>query len=550
MDIWMFLAGLGFFLFGMSRLEMQFKNTSSRSLKLFLKRNTKNLAKAILGGAVVTAIVQSSSVVSLIVLAFVESGILSFRNALGVIFGANLGTTISSWIVASIGFKFDTMNYTMPFIAVSAISMFFFESRRKIFNLSSLFFYFGILFLGLGFMKDGAMRLVEGFEIETLSGYGSVIYVLTGFILTTIIQSSSATMAITLTGIYSGVLTLPSAAAVAIGSEVGTTIKVLFWGFAGSANKKRVALGNLLFNIVTAILAFIFLDWIIIFIGQIVGISDPLYALVFFQTSINFFSVLLFIPFIRLFSNWLGRQFADDHLRKNLMVSDIHPGIPTLAIDNMRVAVLNLLENSISFIRNVINAGHNQPNGFMDSIRSFTDISVSKDESYTLLKQAEGEILTYYSRIRKDHLQDDDDLTLLHLMNVARQAVYSAKTIKGIAHNFKQFNASEKDFLYHQMNLIRIEWDEFEKQLKRILKLNSVSELSMEVETAIQSSVSSEGIHQLKVVEQLQQKKINQVEASTFLNVEREITACKKSLLNALLNLDNALIDVNHHLAR
>ena len=130
-DIWQFLAGIGLFLYGMSQLERVLKNISGRSVKLFLQKSTKNLFTAILGGALVTGIVQSSSVVSLVVLAFVEAGVITFRNALGVVFGTNLGTTLGSWLVATLGFKVDILDYAFPIIAVSAIGVFFTTSRKR-----------------------------------------------------------------------------------------------------------------------------------------------------------------------------------------------------------------------------------------------------------------------------------------------------------------------------------------------------------------------------------------------------------------------------------
>jgi phosphate:Na+ symporter len=319
--MWQFLAGLGFFLYGMSQLEAVLKKSSGRRLKLFLKQNTKSLFKSITGGALITGIVQSSSVVTLIILAFVETGIITFRNALGVILGTNVGTTLSSWIVATVGFRFDILSYSLPVIAVAATVMFFFEKRKQLYNLFSVFFALGVLFLGLGFMKAGASHLVERFDLTSYAEYGTFVFVLIGFIVTTVIQSSSATVAITLTALYTGALNFPSAAAVVIGSETGTTIKILLWGMKGSSDKKRVAIGNFYYNIFTSIIAYIFLHWIIYAIENFIQIQDPLIGLVFFQTSVNVLSVLLFIPFLNIFSKWLERSFKTSDVQQYSYIS-------------------------------------------------------------------------------------------------------------------------------------------------------------------------------------------------------------------------------------
>jgi phosphate:Na+ symporter len=187
---WQFFAGLGFFLYGMNMLEAVLKNLSGRRIKFFLKRNTQNLFKAIIGGTLITGIVQSSSVVSLIVLAFVEAGIVSFRNALAVMLGANLGTTLDSWLVTFVGFKLDILEYAFPVIAVTAIGMFFLERRKKLRNFLAVFFALGLLFMGLDNMKQGASVLVQDFNIAHYAEYSLLFFILIGFVVTTIITTT------------------------------------------------------------------------------------------------------------------------------------------------------------------------------------------------------------------------------------------------------------------------------------------------------------------------------------------------------------------------
>ena len=237
LEIWKFLAGLGLFLYGMGLVESVLKSVAGRSFKLFIKRNTQNVFKAIVGGTVVTSIVQSSTVVSLIVLAFVETGIITFRNALAVILGANLGTTLTGWLVVLIGFKLDTIGYSLPIIAIAALGSFAFDKFKNIRNLFSLLFAIGILFLGLGYMKEGANLFVKEFDLTPYTQHGTFMFVIIGFFLTSIIQSSSAAVAITLTALYAGVIAFPSASAapLAMGTSVAGHSRfhfALYW-FAG-----------------------------------------------------------------------------------------------------------------------------------------------------------------------------------------------------------------------------------------------------------------------------------------------------------------------------
>lgn len=151
-ELWKLLAGLGIFLFGMYLLEEAIKALSGRSFKKFIKNYTSNRIKSILAGTFSTAILQSSSAVSLIVIAFVGAGIMNMINAMGVIVGSNLGTTVTSWIVASLGFKFSIESIALPIIAVGGLVLIFLGKTGKYANISKLLVGFGFIFMGLDYI--------------------------------------------------------------------------------------------------------------------------------------------------------------------------------------------------------------------------------------------------------------------------------------------------------------------------------------------------------------------------------------------------------------
>ncbi|NOT36580.1 MAG: Na/Pi cotransporter family protein [Saprospiraceae bacterium] len=537
-EIWKFLAGLGFFLYGMNQLETVLKNTSGRSFKLFLKKNTQSLFKSIFGGAIVTGIVQSSSVVSLIVLAFVESGIITFRNALGVILGTNLGTTLDSWIVATIGFKLNILNYSLPVIAITAIGMFFFEKKKKLHNLLAIFFALGILFLGLGFIKEGGLALVKEFDLKAYAGLGTFAFVIIGFLLTTIIQSSSATIAIALTAIYTGILTLPSAAAVVIGSEVGTTIKILLWGMKGSAGKKRVAWGNFIYNIFTAGIALISLQWLIHFIENVLLINDPLIQLVFFQTSINTISIVLFIPFLNIFSKWLERKFTADNTHGYSYISKNLPLLPVLAPDSLKNEAKNLLVKTLQFNKNILCSESVAIEGLFENIKSFTRSSDSTEEEYKRLKQTEGDILGYYAAIQIKLFDKIEAELMMQYLDASRQSIIAAKSVKDIAHNSKEFAESSNDAKHQAGELIQEEWLAFDGFINSLLSEGNTHEFKNLLDSKLKEILTSEERQKSEVFAKLKNNQLNEVEASTLMNVYRELLLSKKSLLSALRNLE------------
>jgi phosphate:Na+ symporter len=534
MKIWLFFAGLGFFIYGMNQLEKILKNVSGRSFKLFLKKNTKNLLKTIIGSAIITGIVQSSSVVSLITLAFVEAGIISFRNALGVVLGSNLGTTLDSWIVATVGFKFDLLNYSYPLIAISSVGMFVFESRKNIRNIFSLLFSLALLFLGLSYMKEGALDLVKDFNISDYNNLGSFSFVIIGFLLTTIIQSSSATIAIALTAIYANALDLNSAAAIVIGSEVGTTIKIVLWGLKGSAEKKRVAWANFIYNFITATIAFIFLDQLIFLITEFGYFKDPLIGLVLFQSSINLFSILLFFPFINLFSNWLEKTITKGNKNLGSYASENLPILPILAIDAFKNESENLFQKVLLFTKTVLCSTENDPVEWLERIKTLTLKTSSCDEEYLRLKKTEGDLIHYYTQIHETEQNSEIATFYVQYLNLIRQSIFAAKAIIDIEHNLREFETSVNDVIHLQTKEISEEWNKFESQIQSIYATNNSKEDSVDLNAIMHEITANDENLKLKVIRQLKIDLLSEIEASTIMNVHRELLSSKKSILNAL----------------
>lgn len=534
MNLWLFLAGLGFFIYGMNQLENILKNISGRSLKIFLKKNTGNLIKTIVGSAIITGIVQSSSVVSLVTLAFVEAGIISFRNALGVVLGSNLGTTLDSWIVATLGFKFDLLSYSFQLIAISSIGIFLFESRKKIKNIFSLLFALAILFLGLSYMKESAIGLVKDFNLNNYNHLGAFSFVMIGFLLTTIIQSSSATIAIALTAIYANAIDLNSASAIVIGSEVGTTIKIVLWGLKGSLEKKRVAWANFIYNFITAIISFVFLDQLVLLITAVVHIKDPLIGLVLFQSSINLFSIILFLPFTNLFAKWLEKNITKGNKKLDTYASENLPILSILAIDAFKNESENLFQKVLLFTKTVLCVTENETTEWLERIKSITLKDISYKEEYRRLKKTEGDLILYYTRLHEAEQNSENTTTFVQLLSLIRQCIFASKAIIDIEHNLREFENSANDLMHAQTNYISEEWNNFESQIQNIYRKEDAQEASVDLKIMMNEIVIYDENLKLKVIRQLKKNLVSEIEASTIMNVHRELLSCKKSILNAL----------------
>ena len=311
LDIWKMLTGVAFLLLAMDYMETSLRGLAGRQFKLFLKKETTSKAKAITGGAIVTAVLQSSSIINLLILNLVGAGVVQMENALALILGSNLGTTLNSWVVAIFGFNYNIENFALPVAGVTGICMVFINKESKLYLWCKFLFSLAFLFISLGFIKSGMETFALQTDLPALMKYSLIFFLIAGILITALVQSSSVAMALTLSALHTNAITLNAAMAVVLGAEIGTTLKLFLASAGGIAVKKRVALGNFLFNIVTAGVIFLLLGPIRNLIVNTLAIKDNLIALVFFQSFVNLGSILLFTPFLPGISKFLLKRFKD-----------------------------------------------------------------------------------------------------------------------------------------------------------------------------------------------------------------------------------------------
>jgi phosphate:Na+ symporter len=253
-SISMIIGSLGLFLFGMRTMSDGIQKVAGDRLQSILNFMTGNRVMAIFTGFAITAIIQSSSATTVMVVSFVNAGLLSLMQSIGVIMGANIGTTVTGWIVAILGFKIKMGTLALPTIGIGFILMMVKKFNKK--DLGETLIGFGLLFMGLDFLKNSVPDISNHPEVlQFLSqfinhGFFSyVLFVLLGTFLTIIVQSSSAAMAITLTMAYAGWIDYPTAAAIVLGENIGTTVTAYLASIGTSVNAKRASRAHTLFNV-------------------------------------------------------------------------------------------------------------------------------------------------------------------------------------------------------------------------------------------------------------------------------------------------------------
>lgn len=542
-DIWRLAAGLGLFLFGMHQLEQSLKLLAGRSFKVFLRDHTTHPVKGVLAGALSTAALQSSSVVSLIVMAFVGTGIISLASALGIVFGSNLGTTATGWIVATIGFKLDIEALALPLIALGGFGVVWSRAGTRRAGFGHLFAGFGLMLMGLEFMKEGATSATALFDPELLAAYPAIVFLLVGLFVTALIQSSSATIMITLSALYAGAIPLTSAAAAAIGADLGTTITALLGALVGSMDKRRVAVALVIFNVVTDVIAFIFLSPLLHFLTVIVGIQDPLYALVAFHSLFNLIGVAIFLPLIPLMSQKLAERFTsgDGKFLRHIKRSDL--AVPEAAVENISRETARLIDqaaavNQLTFQLPVADAFYDCSDD-RNEVSAFCD-EVDYEAAYAEVKRLEGEILSYAVSLQEARIDADESARLGQLIVAIRNAVHSAKSLKDTHEDLEAFREAVDDRYNAWFATFR---DAAKGFYEAVAGLKTTSTASHRFEYLLELKRLNEQTHarlNAAIHDEVRADKLTKVQVSTLLNVNREFYASGLSLLSALAD---ALLD-------
>ncbi len=311
-NYWQFLAGTAVFVYAMGLIEDSLKKIAGRPFKKFLQKQTTHHARAITAGAIVTAFLQSSSIVIAMVLSFVGAGIMNIRSALAVMVGANLGTTLDTWVVAILGFKLDLESLSFPILSIALICILFFSNHHQLKNIGSFLVGFAMIFIGLEWMKTSMGHLVNLIDYQAWNGVNVYLFIPLGILMTMLIQSSTTVMAIMLVALQQGLMSFDRCVAIGIGSELGTTLKFLLGSVTGSVDKKRLALGNVVYNIASVIMGTIMLYPLLAIIDEILKIHDPVIGLVAFMSILNFLGILLIYPYLTPFSNWLQKRYIHE----------------------------------------------------------------------------------------------------------------------------------------------------------------------------------------------------------------------------------------------
>ena len=356
------LGGIGLFLLGMVLLTDGIKMFAGTAFREILKRYIRGPISGMVTGTGLTAILQSSSATMLTTIGFVSAGLITFPQALGVIFGANLGTTSTGWLVSILGFKLSLGAVALPIIFIGAMLRLLTRGRAS--SLGTALAGFGLLFYGIGMMQQGMGGLSSRIDLASFAGEGitgTLTLVVVGIVMTVIMQSSSAAMAITLAALHTGGIDVTQGAALVIGQNVGTTVTAAIASIGASNAARRTAVAHIAFNILTGIIA---LGLFPLFVwgvhryeassGHIAGVA----VLAGFHTAFNIIGVAVFLPMVDRFAHMVERLVPE---RKSDFDRHLDPSVAGLGMVGIETARRTLIDIFAAFVARGVFVVRDQP---------------------------------------------------------------------------------------------------------------------------------------------------------------------------------------------
>ena len=417
-DLLKLLGSLAMFLYGMKIMSEGLQKFAGDRLRGVLTAMTTNRVTGVLTGVLITALIQSSSATTVMVVSFVNAGLLSLSQSIGVIMGANIGTTVTAWIISALGFKVDMAAMSLPLLAVGVPLLFSGKSNRK--SIGEFIFGFSFLFMGLSLLKANAPDLGKNPEMlsfvqnYTDMGFASVIlFVLIGTVLTMIVQASAATMAITLIMCANGWISFELGAALVLGENIGTTITANLAALTGNTQSRRAAMAHLVFNIFGVIWVLCLFKPVTLgvswFVEEVMQTIDPAVAVSFklsaFHTAFNICNVLLLIWFVKLIEKTVCKIIPQKEIEEEYRLRFITGGL------------LSTAELSIVQARKEIN---------LFAMRMSRMFGMLKD---LLHMTDENEFNKLYSRIEKyENISDNMELEIANYLNLVSEGRLSSES--------------------------------------------------------------------------------------------------------------------------
>lgn len=526
MQLLTFLSGLGILLLAMKLLEQSLAAIGEGQLRKALEYFSGTPLHGVVLGTVATAILQSSTVVSLMTMAFVGANLLPMRIAIGVVMGAGLGTTSTGWLVAFAGLGLDFSRFYVPLLGLGALMSVFGRENGKSVAWGGFLVALGFLLFSLELMKDSISFIVELVDVSVLRDLSPLFYYLFGILLTAVTQSSVATTMIGLSAMHAGIMDLLPAVALVIGAKLGTTSTLLLGSLKGAVTRRQVALISVLFNGLVSVVSFIFLGPLVRLVAEDFGISDPLIQLAVVSSLTSLAGIVVFLPFVSLLQR-AAERVVPLPTRHTLAITEVSTEVPTASLAALEQDVRELLMAAV-----LLNAWRL---GVLESRKTSRTVLLAEtaQASYAELKNREAQLSDYILDLQRVGLLPEQLRRCQQLLVAIRDCLYSSKAVKDVEADLVRFRlesgvevrqfidklvGSVEDLLEQAMGLLGAECC-ITKQDFRAMR-DAVRRSHAESRAAVYDMIDQRGFKYDR--------------ASSALNINRELLLAAHSLINAL----------------
>ena len=413
-NIFSLVGSLALFLFGMKTMSEGLEKFAGDRLRSILAAMTKNRVMGVLTGVLITALIQSSSATTVMVVSFVNAGLMTLAQSIGVIMGANIGTTVTAWIISAVGFKVNIAAFAIPLLAIGMPLIFSGKGNRK--SMGEFVFGFSFLFMGLSFLQEAATAMNIGDMVAGMlahvpqdSFFTILLFVIVGALVTMIVQASAATMAITLMlfGMNIPGFGFEQAAALAMGQNIGTTITAFMASLTANTQARRAALAHMFFNVFGVVVFLIVFypacDAVSWFVDNVLGGGNDLYKLSTFHTAFNIINTLLLIGFVHQIEMLVCRVLPMKEQDEDYRLKFISGGLLStaeLSIMEAQKEIQNFAERChrmFGFVTDMMQAGD-------EVVFNKTFMRIEKYENIT--DSMEMEIAAYLNKVSEGRLSD------------------------------------------------------------------------------------------------------------------------------------------------
>lgn len=541
-------AGVALFLFGMLSLEEGFRAFSGGVLEKVLQRSTDRLWKSLGFGILTTTLMQSSSLVSVITISFMSAGLLDLSAGIGIIFGANLGTTTGAWLVAAFGLKVKLSAYAMPMLVFGVILLFQRSSQLK--GAGYILAGLGFLFLGIHYMKEGFDAFKGNFDLAAyaVGGYpGLFLYAAIGTLATVVMQSSHATLVLIITALSSNQISYENALALAIGANVGTTITAIIGAMGSNAQGRRLAGAHLIFNVTTGVVAILFITQLVRAVdglGGWFGISDLDFTLklALFHTLFNLLGVVLMLPLIRTMERLLVRLIPEPkiEIEQPLYLVSSAVQFPDTAVEAVRKETQRVFDNARDLIVQGLSMdpvkvlGDQNPDTELATQKQYNAVDI--DDLYQRrIKSLFSAIIAFISEAAFTWKEQQSG-SLHWLRDANSQIVEAVKACKHLQKNMEQYLFCDQPAIRREYNQLRLQVVELLRQLELMRQEQEEGSILSLDETRL-TLLESHREQSLRYYRLIRDGEISPEVGSSLINDAGYVETIQQSLLSAATTL-------------